>query len=50
VRRRGKGELIIVPTALRLVDGRERIDARHPTTGDRLDLYVDDLVGFEVVR
>lgn len=50
VRRRGSGELVVLPTALRLVAGRERIDARHPTTGDRLDLYVDDILGFEVVR
>ena len=50
VRRRGKGEVVVVPRALRLVNGRERIDATHPTTGDRLDLYVDDIDGFEVVR
>ena len=50
VRRRGRGEVVVVPRALRLVAGRERIDATHPTTGDRLDLYVDDIDGFEVVR
>ena len=50
VRRRGSGELVVLPRALRLVNGRERIDARHPTTGDRLDLYVDEILGFEVVR
>ena len=50
VRRTGKGEVVVVPRALRLVAGRERIDARHPTTGDRMDLYVDDILGFEVVR
>ncbi len=50
VRRTGKGEVVVVPTALRLVAGRERIDATHPTTGDRLDLYVDEIEGFEVVR
>lgn len=50
VRRTGKGEVVVVPKALRLVSGRERIDATHPTTGDRLDLYVDDIESFEVVR
>jgi hypothetical protein len=50
VRRRGKGEVVVMPRALRLVAGRERIDATHPTTGDRLDLYVEDIEGFEVVR
>lgn len=50
VRRPGSGELVVLPRALRLVAGRERIDATHPTTGDRLDLYVDDILGFEVVR
>jgi hypothetical protein len=50
VRRTGKGEVVVVPRALRLVGGRERIDATHPTTGDRLDLFIDDIDGFEVVR
>ncbi len=50
VRRTGKGEVVVVPRGLRLVAGRERIDATHPTTGDRLDLYVDEIDGFEVVR
>ena len=50
VRRAGKGEVVVVPKALRLIAGRERLDATHPTTGDRLDLYVDEIDGFEVVR
>lgn len=50
VRRRGGNEVVVVPKALRLVNGRERIDANHPTTGDRLDLYIDEILGFEVVR
>lgn len=50
VRRRGLGEVVVLPTRLRLVQGREQIEARHPTTGDRMELFVDELTGFEVVR
>ena len=50
VRRRGASEVVVLPRALRLTQGRELIDASHPTTGDRLELYVDEIDGFEVVR
>ena len=50
VRRRGLTEVVVLPTRLRLVQGREQIEARHPTTGDRMELYVDEIVGFDVVR
>ena len=50
VQRRGASEVVVLPRRLRLVQGRELIEASHPTTGDRLDLYVDEIVGFEVVR
>ncbi len=49
VRRQGAFDLVVLPQALRLVDGRERIDAVHPTTGDRLDLWIDELTGFAIV-
>jgi len=49
VYRRGT-EYIVVPTALRLREGREQVEALHPTTGDRMTLYVDELDSFEVVR
>ena len=49
VYRRGT-EFIVVPTALRLREGREQVEAVHPTTGDRLTLYVDEMESFEVVR
>ena len=42
--------LTVVPEALRIVGGRERIDAVHPTTGDPLHLWIDELVGFDVVK
>ena len=50
VYRSGDREVVIVPRALRLIGGRERIDATHPTTGDRISIYLDEVVDFEVVR
>jgi hypothetical protein len=49
VYRRGT-EFIVVPTSLTLRDGREVIHAMHPTTGDSLALFLDELDAFEVVR
>ena len=48
VRRRGT-EYLVVPDRLRTDSGREVIEARNPTTGDRMTLYVDEIDGFEVV-
>lgn len=50
IQRSGDREVVIVPRALRIIGGRERIDATHPTTGDRMAIYLDEIVGFEVVR
>ena len=49
VYRRGT-EFVVVPTGLRLREGREQVEAVHPTTGDRLTLYVDEMDSFEVVK
>jgi hypothetical protein len=46
--RRGS-EFIIVVDRLRVTGGREALEAHHPTTGDRLTLYIDELEGIEVV-
>ena len=48
VYRRGT-EYVVVPEELRVNAGRESIEARNPTTGDRLTLFLDELDGFEVV-
>lgn len=48
VYRRGT-EYIVIPLALRNQNGREVIDARNPTTGDRLSLYLDELEAIELV-
>ena len=49
VYRRGT-EYIVVPRRLGLKGGRELIEARNPTTGDELSLYLDELDAIEVVR
>lgn len=46
--RRGT-EFIVVVDRLRLSGGREALEAHHPTTGDHLTLYIDELEGIEVV-
>ncbi len=48
VGRRGT-EYVVVVDRLRLAGGREALEAHHPTTGDRLTLYIDELEGIEVV-
>jgi hypothetical protein len=47
--RRGT-EYVIVPTRLRMISGREAVDATHPTTGDQITIYLDEMDRFEVVR
>lgn len=49
VYRRGT-EYIVVPERLALRGRREAIEARNPTTGDHLTLYIDELDAIEVVR
>ena len=49
VQRRGT-EYVVVPERLRFADGREAVEATHPTTGERITLYIDEVDGFEVVR
>lgn len=47
--RRGT-EYVVVPTRLRTIRGREAVDATHPTTGDSITLFLDEMDSFEVVR
>ncbi len=49
VYRRGT-EYIVIPLRLRIINGRELIEARNPTTGDDMTLYIDELDEIEVVR
>ncbi|HST07711.1 MAG TPA: hypothetical protein VLJ83_06035 [Gemmatimonadaceae bacterium] len=47
--RRGT-EFVVIPTRLRMIKGREAVEATHPTTGDEITLYLDEMDSFEVVR
>ncbi|MCX5767618.1 MAG: hypothetical protein NTZ43_10400 [Gemmatimonadetes bacterium] len=49
VRRRGT-DFIVIAERLVLRDRREAIEARHPTTGQPLTLWVDEADSIEVVR
>jgi hypothetical protein len=46
--RRGS-EFLVIVDRLRVTGGREALEAHHPTTGDRLVLYIDELEGIEVI-
>jgi hypothetical protein len=47
--RRGT-EYVVIPKRLRTVGSREAMDSVHPTTGDRITLYLDEMDQFEVVQ
>jgi hypothetical protein len=49
VYRRG-AEYVVVPRRLRTERGREALESIHPTTGDRLTFYLDEVEEIEVVR
>ena len=49
VYRRGT-EYVVVPQRLRVAGGREAVEATHPTTGDAITLYIDEVDSIEVVR
>lgn len=49
LRPRGRREYVVIPLTLRLVDGREVVDARNPTTGLELTIYLDEVDGIEAL-
>ena len=49
VYRRGT-EYVVVPKRLRIQGGREALEAVHPTTGDRITLWLDEVDSIEVVK
>jgi hypothetical protein len=49
IMRRGT-EYLIVPLSIGQRSGREAIEARNPTTGDHLVIFIDDVDSFAVVR
>lgn len=42
-------EMVVVPLRLFLRNGREVIEARHPTTGDLITRTIDELDAVEIV-
>ena len=46
--RRGT-EYVVVPAQLRLIEGREAVEATHPTTGEPITIYVDEVDTIEIV-
>ncbi len=48
INRRGT-EYLVIPLALESRHGREVIEARNPTTGDSLTLFLDELDSIEAV-
>lgn len=48
VYRRGT-EYLVIPTRLQLVSGREAIESRHPTTGEYITLFIDEVDSIDVV-
>ena len=47
--RRGT-EFMVVVDRMHVQKGREVLETHHPTTGDALTLYLDELEAIEVVR
>jgi hypothetical protein len=47
--RRGT-EFVVLPIRLRIIQSREAIEATHPTTGEMITLYLDEMESVEVVR
>ncbi len=46
--RRGT-EYVVIPTRLIFAGGRESLQARHPTTGDPISLFIDEVESIDVV-
>ena len=42
-------EVVVVPLRLFIRDGREVLEARHPTTGDMITRVIEDLDAVEIV-
>lgn len=48
ISRQGR-EIVLIPERVFLRGSREYIEARHPTTGDRLVIGIEEMDGFETV-
>jgi hypothetical protein len=43
-------DIMVIPVRLVLRNRREAIEARHPTTGDPLVIWIDEADSIEIVR
>jgi hypothetical protein len=50
LRRKGRRENIVIPLSLKVVGSREVVEARNPTTGHALKVYLDELDSIELVK
>jgi len=50
VRRNGRREHIVIPLAIKVRDGRETVEARNPTTGHALTIFLDEVDSLEAIR
>ena len=50
LQRKGKREYIVIPMSLKVSGGREVVEARNPTTGHDLTIYLDEVDSIEEVR
>ncbi|HXT16945.1 MAG TPA: hypothetical protein VN706_14995 [Gemmatimonadaceae bacterium] len=49
VQRRGRREHVLIPLVLHVRDGREAIEARNPTTGHEMTIYLDEIDRIEAI-
>jgi hypothetical protein len=50
LQRKGRREHILIPLTLKVRDGREVIEARNPTTGHDLTIFLDEIDSIAPVR
>jgi hypothetical protein len=46
----GRREYVVIPLALRVRDSREVVEAKNPTTGHDLTIFLDEIDAVEPVR
>ena len=48
--RKGRREYVVIPLSLKVRGGREVVEARNPTTGHDLEIFLDEVDGIELVK
>ena len=49
-RRSGGREYIVIPLSIKVRNGRETVEARNPTTGHALTIFLDEIDSLEAIR